>query len=56
MSVPCIELSHRRCKSHRGLHGLCAWSVAHMGCGTHGLWQAPPVPGCEGAVSLYINL
>ena len=39
MSVPCIELSHRRCKSHRGLHGLCAWSVAHMGCGSHGLWH-----------------
>jgi len=50
MSGPCIELSHRRCKSHRGLHGLVhglwlTWAVAHMGCGTPGLWQAPPVPG-----------
>ena len=50
MSVLCIELSHRRCKSHRGLYGLCT-SVAHMGCGRRHQCQ-----GCEGAVSLYTNL
>ena len=52
MSVQCIQLSHRRCKSHRGLYGLwLTLAVAHMGCSKRHQYQE-----CEGAMSLYTNL